>query len=171
MLVRLLIELDELVPEIFGHFPIQNFWCYKVLKENPLGVMLHADQAAVNLNVWLTPEDGHISGGGTQVYSAVPELNAGFQKFNAYQVADQMRRQLASLGSMKTVPFQQNRALVFNSDKWHGTEPDFHFEDAFGKERVVLTILWGNRMTPDERVALRDRVQHALQQLDGRSEL
>ena len=45
-------------PEIIGDLPLQNFWSYKY-ESGETGIAVHADDATVNLNFWVTPDDGN----------------------------------------------------------------------------------------------------------------
>lgn len=46
------------------------------------------------------------------------------------------------------IPYKCNRAAIFVSDQYHVSEP-FQFKDGLENHRVNLTLLFGDRLTPD----------------------
>ena len=62
-------ELRERLPRILRGHTLENMWAYKY--DGSLGgINVHADNAAVNLNYWLTPDSANLDpdGGGLIVY-------------------------------------------------------------------------------------------------------
>lgn len=45
-------------------------------------VGIHADPAAVNINVWLTPDESQITGGGLEVFKMIPPADVTVTKVN-----------------------------------------------------------------------------------------
>jgi hypothetical protein len=43
-----------------------------------------------------------------------------------------------------TIPYRQNRAVIFNSDLFHETDR-FRFKDEYESRRLNITLLYGRR--------------------------
>ena len=56
ILLALAFELNKALPRIMAKHPLKYLWAYKYDSEYT-GIRTHADQAAVNVNIWLTPDD------------------------------------------------------------------------------------------------------------------
>jgi len=76
-------QLHQSLPRIMEGHPLKYMWAYKYDSEFNSGINLHADQAAVNVNLWLSSEgadleeDGH--GGGLVVFTAKPPAHWDFE--------------------------------------------------------------------------------------------
>ena len=51
-----IITAPHALTETLGDHPLAYLWCYKYDSQYE-GIAVHADEAAVNLNIWLTPEE------------------------------------------------------------------------------------------------------------------
>ena len=82
-------ELRAALPGIIGDLPLENAWAYKY-EQGLRGIGIHADQAVVNLNLWLTPDDAHAAnsstGGMTVWLKEPPEANWSFAQYVACPV-------------------------------------------------------------------------------------
>eukprot|EP01043_Picozoa_sp_COSAG02_P050338 COSAG02_NODE_5164_length_4578_cov_7.409243_3_plen_140_part_00 len=67
-------ELRAGFPDIIGNLTLQNFWCYKY-ESGESGIQVHADDAEVNLNFWVTPDESNtdLNRGGLVVWHQEPE--------------------------------------------------------------------------------------------------
>ena len=75
MLLHLALELPSSCPAIFGPHALALWWLFKYDEtSNPHGIGIHADPAAVNLNLWLADDACCLEGGGLAIYSHVPPL-------------------------------------------------------------------------------------------------
>ncbi|MGH3679616.1 MAG: hypothetical protein ACRDT2_05060 [Natronosporangium sp.] len=107
--------------------------------------MTHADFAAVNVNFWVTPEDANLdpASGGLVVYAVDAPLSWDFYTYNGRVDvinAFLQRQQARSI----TIPYRQNRAIIFNSDLFHGTAA-VHFRPGYENRRINITMLYGDR--------------------------
>jgi hypothetical protein len=83
VLLALAQELREKLPTILGDHPLRHLWAYKY-DDRYTGINLHADQAAVNLNFWITNEDANLNkeSGGLVVYTKKPPPHWTFEQYN-----------------------------------------------------------------------------------------
>eukprot|EP00521_Asterionellopsis_glacialis_P011540 CAMPEP_0195305666 /NCGR_PEP_ID=MMETSP0707-20130614/36704_1 /TAXON_ID=33640 /ORGANISM="Asterionellopsis glacialis, Strain CCMP134" /LENGTH=84 /DNA_ID=CAMNT_0040369843 /DNA_START=40 /DNA_END=290 /DNA_ORIENTATION=- len=59
ILLKLAFELHKALPRIMKNHPLRYLWAYKY-DSDFTGINTHADQAAVNVNLWLTPDDANL---------------------------------------------------------------------------------------------------------------
>ena len=108
------------------------------------GVPIHADHATVSLNLFATPDDGRVDGGGLQLYHVLPEDGLKSEEYNFppdYWAIEQNRKVLDSYEKV-TIPYAYNRAVLFRSDFYHQTET-FHFKSGFENRRINVAMVWG----------------------------
>ncbi len=137
-------ELREAFPGIFHALPLSYMWGFKY-DSSLTGINIHADEAAVNVNFWLTPDEANLdpAHGGLVVWDVAAPLDWDFDKFNAN--TDAMRDFLAKNGATSvTVPYRANRAVIFDSDLFHETDT-IHFADGYTNRRINVTMLYGQR--------------------------
>ncbi len=80
ILLELAFQLHRAFPKIMKDHALKYLWAYKY-DSNFTGINTHADQAAVNVNIWLTPDSANIdkSSGGLVVFTAKPPRNWSFE--------------------------------------------------------------------------------------------
>jgi len=144
LLLQLAFELNRAVPNIMNGHPLKYLWAYKY-DSRYTGINTHADQAAVNVNLWITPEDANMNkeSGGLVIFTAKPPKDWDFDKYN--KDADKVMKEIlepTGFANM-TVPYKENRAVVFDSALFHHTD-EFSFKEGYENRRINLTILYGD---------------------------
>ena len=144
-------DLREKFPKIFKHHQLTHLWAYKYdsracQKNNSFrGINVHADFAAINVNFWITPNSANLdpSSGGLVVYNTEAPLE---WDFNTYNNNEQKIREeiLKSEQKKTTVPHNENRAVIFNSNLFHETD-NIEFKEGYENRRINVTILFGRR--------------------------
>jgi tetratricopeptide (TPR) repeat protein len=137
-------ELRETYPTIFRDHALNYLWGFKY-DSRLTGIGIHADEAAVNVNFWITPDDANLDSetGGLIVWDMAAPLDWNFDKFNTDQGA--IREFLASRGAKaRRVPHRQNRAVIFDSDLFHESDA-IHFREGYENRRINVTMLYGRR--------------------------
>ncbi len=137
-------ELAAAMPKIFKNHKILNLWGYKY-DSKMTGINLHADQAAVNVNFWVTPDEANLdpNSGGLMIWDKEAPLDWDFEQYNADQ--DAMNAFIEESGAKPVcVPHKQNRAVIFNSDLFHATD-EFEFKEGYENRRINITLLYGHR--------------------------
>lgn len=144
LLMQLAVALQEAFPRILGELPLSYLWGFKY-GQSSQGIRLHADQAQVNLNFWLTPDSANLNpqGGGLQVYDKMAPTEWDFHAYNDQASQARMQSYLwHSQAQMLRIPHRQNRAVLFHSRLIHRTDPP-HFQAGYENRRINVTMLFG----------------------------
>jgi tetratricopeptide (TPR) repeat protein len=147
LLAQIAEELRDGFPDIFRGHPLRYHWAFKY-DSTLKGIAIHADEAAVNVNFWITPDDANLDSekGGLVIWDVAAPLDWDFGKFNGDSAAI---RDFLAKGSAKptTVPYRANRAVIFDSDLFHETD-SIRFKDGYLNRRINVTMLFGRRDSP-----------------------
>jgi hypothetical protein len=108
---------------------------------------MHADEAAVNVNLWITPDEANSEPGSTGLTiwdRAAPDA-WDFNAFNNEQSVDTIQGFLRTAGA-KPVPitYRCNRAMIFDSTLFHAGN-QIRFAPGYENRRINLTLLFGDR--------------------------
>ncbi|MFN4151935.1 MAG: tetratricopeptide repeat protein, partial [Candidatus Sericytochromatia bacterium] len=137
-------ELRKKMPKIFDNLYLMNIWAFKYDSKMD-GVLVHADEAIVNVNFWIAPEDANLdkSSGGLIVYDVKAPIDWSFEKYNAD--TNYIYSYLSKNNANKIViPHKENRAVLFDSSLFHETDK-FNFKEGYENRRINVTLLFGKR--------------------------
>jgi hypothetical protein len=144
ILLELAMELSQRLPRIFEGHPLKYLWAYKYDSEYT-GINTHADEAAVNVNLWITPDAANLdpTSGGLVVFTAKPPADWSFREYNT--ATDFVMETLLKPTNFAnvTIPYKQNRAVLFDSALFHHTDK-FKFKKGYENRRINLTLLYGD---------------------------
>jgi len=145
LLLQIAEEVRAALPRVIGdRYPLRQMWGFKNSLPLPAGVTTHADFAAVNVNFWITPEEANLddSTGGLVLYDVDAPMHWDFDTYNG---SDSVGAYLRNQRSKNvTIPYRQNRAIIFNSDLFHATDA-VNFRDDYSSHRINVTMLYGDR--------------------------
>ena len=143
LLLQIVDELRWRFPMIVGDLPLGNAWSYKY-DSTGKGIRIHADQAVVNLNFWITPDDANLdpTSGGLVVYERPPPEDWTFADYNHFQNEGKIKNYVAG-GKNVVVPYRQNRLVMFHSKLFHKTD-SHRFKKGLFNRRINLTFLFGS---------------------------
>ena len=144
LLAQIADEFAQTYPAIFKGHPLRYLWAFKY-DSSMSGIQIHADEAAVNVNFWITPDDANLDPdhGGLVVWDKVAPLDWNFDQYNGD--VELPRRFLKEAGARSvTVPYRANRAVIFDSDLFHETDT-ITFKDGYENRRLNVTLLYGRR--------------------------
>ncbi len=117
-------------------------WAFKC-DSRMAGTAVHADFAALNVNVWIAPPGANLDpeGGGLRLYDVPRPPGWDFADYNADPA--RIRAYLAEKNARAIdVPHRTNRAVIFDSRLFHETQP-IHFRPEYENRRVNITLLFG----------------------------
>jgi predicted Zn-dependent protease len=142
LLLQIADELRHAFPDILGELPLSQTWAFKGLQAQA-AVDVHADDAAVSVNFWVTPTDANLDPehGGLVVCRAPPPDDweiRGYDEDQGRIVTFLEQRAADSL----VVPYRQNRAVLFRSRLFHHSDCP-KFASKYENHRINLTLLYG----------------------------
>src|SRR5262245_25414702 len=121
-LLQIADEIRETFPDLLGEHPLSQAWAFKGL-EATAAIEAHADDAAVSINFWVTPDHANRNpdGGGLVVCRALPPAAWQVQDYDADMAAistflDQ------HAGDNLIVSYRENRAVLFESRLFHRSD-------------------------------------------------
>jgi hypothetical protein len=146
LLMQIAEELRTEMPRVIGdRYPLRQVWAFKNRHHLPGDSTTHADFAAINVNFWITPDEANLDpdGSGLRIFDADAPLHWSFDSYNAR--SDVIQPFLQQVGARSTsIPYRQNRAVIFNSDLFHGTQ-EVRFRPGYLNRRINITMLYGDR--------------------------
>ncbi|MGV3525844.1 MAG: hypothetical protein ACO1RX_16595 [Candidatus Sericytochromatia bacterium] len=144
LIFQLAQELRTRFVELLGPLKLVYAWAFQCRQQAP-GVGLHHDSAVVNVNFWLTPDSANRNAhsGGITVCLKEPPLAWNLER---YRVSPAHMRDFVSQpdAPMYSVPYRQNRVVIFHSRYFHQTQP-FDFAPGYAEQRLNLTLLFGHQ--------------------------
>lgn len=144
LLFQIAEDLTRAMPAIFKDHRLTQMWAYKY-EPRMEGIGIHGDNAAVNVNFWVTPDEANLNPetGGLMVWPVEAPAEWNFDDYNKDR--KKIRRFLDASGKTAVnVPYRRNRAVIFNSDLFHATAP-LDFRPGYENRRVNVTMLFGRR--------------------------
>ena len=142
LLLQVADELRRALPDILGKHPLSQAWAFKGLRAQS-AVDVHADDAAVSVNFWVTPTEANLNPGrGGLVVCRVPPPD----DWEIKDYDDDQRRIVTFLEQNADdnliVPYRQNRAVLFRSRLFHHSDRP-EFTSGYENHRINLTLLYG----------------------------
>jgi tetratricopeptide (TPR) repeat protein len=142
LLLQIADELRRAFPQILGKHPLSQAWAFKGLQTQS-AVDVHADDAAVSINFWVTPTEANLNPehGGLVVCRAPPPDDWQIKDYDADQARIVTFLEQKADDSL-VVPYRQNRAVLFRSRLFHYSDrPEFAL--GYENHRINLTLLYG----------------------------
>lgn len=135
-------ELRRRFSDIFGARTLTQAWAFKCVHGRK-GIDLHADDAEVSVNFWVTPDAANRrpDRGGLVVYTTPPPADWRLGDYNAD--IGRIRGFLDRHGeSGVVIPYRANRAVLFASRLFHGSD-EVDFAPGYANHRINITMLFG----------------------------
>ena len=135
-------EIRGCLPELLGRHPLSQAWAFKGL-HSLAAIDAHADDAAISVNFWVTPDAANLSpgGGGLSVCRTSPPAARHVRGYDAdkQQIAAFLD---AHAAESLVVPYAENRAVLFQSRLFHRSDAP-RFAAGYENHRINLTLLYG----------------------------
>lgn len=145
LLLQIVEELRVRFARIFGTHRLNQAWAFKHDSRRE-GVGIHADFAAVNVNLWISPEGANLDphSGGLVLWDRESPADWPFADYN--RNAARIRRFLRTHRARSVIiPHRANRVVLFNSTLFHETDR-IRFAEGYEHRRINVTLLYGNRL-------------------------
>ncbi len=145
LLLQIADELRKCFPALLGGYPLTQAWAFKAVDPSA-GVDVHADDAAITVNFWVTPTEANLEPGrgGLAVCRVPPPADWQLEGYEA----DQARIVTflgQNAGDTLVVPYRQNRAVLFESRLFHQSDVP-KFIETYENHRVSVTLLYGRHV-------------------------
>ena len=142
LLLQIADELRHMFPGILGKRALSQAWAFKGLKARS-AVDVHADDAAVSVNFWVTPTHANLDPehGGLVVCRAPPPDDWEIKDYEADQARIVTFLEQNCANSL-IAPYRQNRAVLFRSRLFHHSDRP-KFASGYENHRINLTLLYG----------------------------
>jgi tetratricopeptide (TPR) repeat protein len=144
LLLQVADDVREKFPEILGDQPLTQAWAFKGLAGD-IPIDVHADDARVSLNFWVTADDANLTPGrgGLEIYTVPPPADWAVQDYD--QDKAEIRTFLKGQENKKIrIPYGDNRAVLFDSRLFHGSDAP-NFAAGYENHRINITMLFGTR--------------------------
>lgn len=145
LLTNITEECKELMPFLRGK-QFDRAWAFIYNNESG-GVPVHADPAAININLWVTPDAGmNLKEGfnGLEIWKIYPPADWGYGNYNT-QDRGNYNRVLSFLDenvpSKVTIDYKFNRVVVFDSMFFHKSNP-VSSKPGYENRRINYTFLY-----------------------------
>jgi tetratricopeptide (TPR) repeat protein len=142
LLLQVVHELRTIFPELLGDAPLTQAWAFKGL-ESDAAIDIHADDAAVSVNFWVTPTEANLDPdhGGLVICRVPPPpewkvMDYGGDRARVVAFLEQ------SPGERLIVPYRENRAVLFDSRLFHYSDAP-EFAKGYENRRINVTLLFG----------------------------
>ena len=142
LLLQIADEIRGAFPDLLKRHPLSQVWAFKGLKATA-AIDAHADDAAVSINFWVTPDRANRNpdGGGMVVCRAPPPAAWQVQGYDADMTAISAFLDRHAANSL-VVPYRENRAVLFESRLFHRSGVT-DFATGYENHRINLTLLFG----------------------------
>jgi tetratricopeptide (TPR) repeat protein len=139
-------ELRIKLPNIIKDLNLEQMWGFKYDSKLGKGINVHADFARINLNFWITPDKFNLNtnSGGMKIYThpAPSDWNPIDYNTNFDLIYEYLKE---NNSESITIPYKQNRAVLFNSALFHETD-EIKFADEYEGRRINITYLFGKQL-------------------------
>src|SRR5262249_1304842 len=144
LLLQIADELRHAFPGVLGEHALSQAWAFKGLRAQS-AVDVHADDAAVSVNFWVTPTQANLDPGrrGLVVCRAPPPEDWQMRDYDADR-AGIVTFLEQKADSSAVVSYCQNRAVFFRSRLFHHSDRP-KFDPTYENHRINLTFLYGGR--------------------------
>ena len=144
VLIALARELQARLGGIVAGHRLTQMWAFNYGQAGA-GTRKHADKAAVNVNLWITPDDAcpDPEAAGLTVHDVAAPPDWGFSDYNLDPA--RLERLVAREGRAPAhVPYRCNRAVIFDSSLIHESG-GVAFRSGYTNRRINVTLLFGER--------------------------
>jgi hypothetical protein len=134
-------DLTLKLPNIFNKYHLTQAWAFKYDSQQK-GIGIHADDAKVNVNLWLTSENANLDNhsGGMIIWKKKPNETSNFSDYNSSVNSEKMLQDVSESDYIR-IPYKANRAVIFNSKLYHATD-DINFDNKYINRRINVTFLY-----------------------------
>ena len=138
-------EISATYPQMIGGHAFRYLGAFKYDSELSTGTNTHADNSAVNVNLYIAPDEANLDpeSGGMDIWDVAAPPGEEMRRLNGDEAW--ARDYLARSGARLTrIAHRANRAVIFKSDLVHKTS-DCTFREGYLNKRINVSLLFGRR--------------------------
>lgn len=138
-------EIRATFPQVIGKHGFRYLGAFKYDSTLSTGTNTHADNSAVNVNLYIAPDEANLDpeSGGMDIWDVRAPAGEEMRRYNGNEALarDFLER---SRAQMTRVPHRANRAIIFKSDFFHKTS-ECRFREGYLNKRINVSLLFGDR--------------------------
>ena len=141
-------EISATFPQMIGAHGFRYLGAFKYDSTLSTGTNTHADNAAVNVNFYIAPDEANLDAesGGMDIWDVAAPSLEDMRKYNSDETAARAFLDHSN-ARLTRIPHRANRAVIFKSDLFHKTS-DCRFREGYLNKRINVSLLFGNRGEP-----------------------
>jgi tetratricopeptide (TPR) repeat protein len=143
LLAQIIEEVGSVYRGILGGYPFRYLGGFKYDSELSTGTNIHADYSAINLNLYITPDEANLDSGtgGMMIWDVAARDEPELRRYNSSD--SEIREHLRdSQAQAVRVTHRANRAVFFKSSLFHKTDI-CRFREGYLNKRINVSFLFG----------------------------
>lgn len=135
------VELKRQLPVVLNGLEFVRCWSF--MHQRNVGLKVHADNGAVTVDIWMTPDDFNLipEAGGLVFFDVKRDPAMLIHEFNTVEWAEEYFRKYTK-GVRDTVAYGCNRAVLFDASTFHESDRVGFREDGAHTYRINLSLLF-----------------------------
>lgn len=141
-------EIQSVARELKGRLPVvldglDFVRCWAFMHQRNVGLKVHADNGAVTVDVWMTPDECNLlpGAGGLVFFDVKRDPAMLIHEFNTVEWAEKYFKDNTQ-GKTDTVAYGCNRAVLFDASTFHESDRVAFREDGAHTYRINLSLLF-----------------------------
>jgi hypothetical protein len=147
LMAQIVEETHGTFRQIIGSHGFRYLGAFKYDSELCAGTNIHADNAVVNVNLYIAPDNANLDlqSRGLDVWDVAVTSQRQMRQLNADEAAARAFVENSN-AKMTRIAHRANRAIIFRSDLIHRTS-EFHFANGYRNRRINVSLLFGEGAT------------------------
>jgi len=141
-------EIQSVATELKARLPVvldglEFVRCWAFMHQRNVGLKVHADNGAVTVDVWMTPDEYNLlpGAGGLVFFDVKRDPAMLIHEFNTVEWAEKYFKDNTQ-GKTDTVSYGGNRAVLFDASTFHESDRVAFREDGAHTYRINLSLLF-----------------------------
>lgn len=134
-------ELKKRLPTVLDGLDFVRCWSF--MHQRNVGLNVHADNGAVTVDVWMTPDEFNLApeAGGIRFFDVKRDAEMLIHEFNTVEWAEEYFKKHTK-GMSETVTYRCNRAVLFDASTFHESDRVNFRQDSAHAYRINLSLLF-----------------------------
>lgn len=134
-------ELKKQLPNVLDGLEFVRCWSF--MHQRNVGLKVHADNGAVTVDVWMTPDEFNLlpEAGGLVFFDVKRDPNMLIHEFNTVEWAARYYN-VHTKGASEKIGYRCNRAVLFDASTFHESDTVSFREEGAHTYRINLSLLF-----------------------------